>query len=191
MSMMIALKHIREQKGYSQRRFAKMASLSFRGLQLIEQREHDMRLSSLRKAAGALHLPENGIPLLIEEFLGEDEDSVRMVSFRIMEDGYTSWPLHLFDFVDALRARRNADLVTSAPFAGLHCTIVCLLASTVETLCGELGVRIPGWCVGIASLQTPWFVAGVENLKATALAESPVHFRKRNIFVLGNFLDRV
>ena len=114
-----------------------------------------------------------------------------MVSFRIIEDGDTSWPLHLFDFVDAFRARRNAGLVTSAPFAGLHCTIACLLASTVETLCGELGVRIPGWCVGLVPLQTPWFVAGVENLKVTALAESPVHFRKRNIFVLGNFLDRV
>jgi hypothetical protein len=31
----------------------------------------------------------------------------------------------------------------------------------------------------------------VESLKATALVESPAPFRKRNIFVLGNFLSRV
>jgi hypothetical protein len=33
-------------------------------------------------------------------------------------------------------------------------------------------------------------VAGRESLKAMALVESPVWFRRRNIFVLGNFLDR-
>jgi hypothetical protein len=30
----------------------------------------------------------------------------------------------------------------------------------------------------------------VENLKASALVESPVHYRKRKIFVLANFLER-
>lgn len=40
------------------------------------------------------------------------------------------------------------------------------------------------------TLPEPWFVAGVENLKATALVESPLPFRRNNIFVLGNFLSR-
>jgi hypothetical protein len=39
-------------------------------------------------------------------------------------------------------------------------------------------------------LPDPWFVAGIENLKASALVESPVQFRRNNIFVLGNFLSR-
>jgi hypothetical protein len=39
-------------------------------------------------------------------------------------------------------------------------------------------------------LPRPWFVAGVENLKATALVESPLPFRRNNVFVLGNFLSR-
>jgi hypothetical protein len=39
-------------------------------------------------------------------------------------------------------------------------------------------------------LPAPWFVAGVENLKASALVESPVQFRRNNVFVLGNFLAR-
>jgi hypothetical protein len=42
----------------------------------------------------------------------------------------------------------------------------------------------------VEALDSPWFVAGIENLKASALVESPVRFRKRNIFVLANFLER-
>ncbi len=62
--------------------------------------------------------------------------------------------------------------------------------STVETVCAEVSLPSPGWCCGVEALDSPWFVAGIENLKASALIESPVRFRKRNIFVLANFLDR-
>ncbi len=66
-----------------------------------------------------------------------------------------------------------------------------LLASTVEMLCDEARLEPPEWCAAVPALPEPWFVAGMEGLKVLALAESPVHFRKRNIFVLGNFLSRV
>jgi hypothetical protein len=49
----------------------------------------------------------------------------------------------------------------------------------------------PQWTWDIPSCKEPWFVSGVENLKAIALAESPVFFRRRKIFVLENFLQRV
>ena len=41
------------------------------------------------------------------------------------------------------------------------------------------------WCT--AGSRVP----GYENLKASALVESPVPFRSRNVFVFANFLDRV
>jgi hypothetical protein len=65
-----------------------------------------------------------------------------------------------------------------------------LLASTAESLCDELGLEVPGWLAQVPACPTPWFVAGVENLKAIALAESPLRFRIRKIFVLRNFLSR-
>jgi hypothetical protein len=37
----------------------------------------------------------------------------------------------------------------------------------------------------------PWFVSGFEGLKAISIAESPVQFRRRLIFVLKNVLERV
>lgn len=39
--------------------------------------------------------------------------------------------------------------------------------------------------------EIPWFVSGMENLKAIASAESPLSFRWRKIFVMEIFLSRV
>lgn len=176
--------------GCSQRAFARKASLSFRGLQLMERQEHDWRLSSIRKVAGALDLPVNGIDMVLRHFLEQDRDSVMMVSIRVSTDGPASWPLHLFNFVDAFRSSRNESLVKAPPLQMPDGKVRSLLASTVETLCADLKIAIPEWCHGVGGLTEPWFVARVESLKSMALVESPVRFRKRNIFVLGNFLDR-
>jgi len=164
--------------------------MSFRGLQLLETEDHDWRLSSIRKVASALNLPANGIDLVLRHFLEQDENSVMVASIRIEADGFASWPLHLFNFVDAFRSAPGKLLVQMPLVVELDRKLTCLLASTVESLCVELQITIPEWCYGVGCLADPWFVSGVESLKAMALVESPVRFRKRNIFVLGNFLDR-
>ncbi|MFC1497517.1 helix-turn-helix domain-containing protein [Verrucomicrobiota bacterium] len=184
------LKQIRVNKGYSQRQFAKRASLSFRGLQMLEDPGHDMRISSIQKVSKALGLPESGINLLLGNYLSEDMDSIVITSVRIIVDGDQSWPLHLFNFVDAFRLTKKEELIASAPVAGTSDRIECLLCSTVEALCQESGMSAPGWCRGISALEVPWFVSEMESLKALALAESSICFRKRNIFVLNNFMDR-
>ena len=165
--------------------------MSFRGLQLLEKEEHDWRLSSIRKVAGALNLAEDGIDMVLRRFLEQDKDSIMMVSIRIQADGPASWPLHLFNFVDAFRSAPKESQIQAPPLDGLDRKLKCLLASTIETLCADLQASIPEWCYGVRGLKEPWFVAEIESLKAMALVESPVRYRKRNIFVLGNFLDRV
>ena len=94
------------------------------------------------------------------------------------------------DFVDEFRRRPDANMVCHPPAPELDEKLRGLLAGTVEVLCEERGMRCPGWCCATAVLCEAWFVAGTENLKALALVESPVHFRKRRIFVLANFLER-
>jgi len=128
--------------------------------------------------------------MLISGFLAEDRDSLFMASVRIMEDGSKSWPLHLFDFVDSFRRRGDVKLVTSPLPSGVEQRIQCLLTSTMETVCAEKGLLVPAWSRGVPALQEPWFVSGIESLKAMALVQSPIHFRQRNIFVLSNFLER-
>ena len=188
--VMNIIRHIRNNRCLSQRAFARKASLSFRGLQLMEEQSHNWRISSIHKIAEALDLPKNGIDQLLEQFLAQNRDSIMIASFRILADGPASWPLHLFNFVDSFRRFPDESLIHMPPADNLQNPLKCLLTATVETLCAESNMEQPGWCRGILCLKDPWFVAGVENLKAMSLVESPVRFRKRNIFVLENFLDR-
>jgi hypothetical protein len=69
--------------------------------------------------------------------------------------------------------------------------IDALLAATVESLCRELNLETPEWLQNVPACRQPYFVSGVENLKATAIVESPLPFRIRKVFVLENFLERV
>jgi len=188
---MKAVRAARLRQGVSQRALAKRAGLSFRGLQLIETPEHDPRISSLDKVSGALGLPAAGIPALLDRFFLEDGRSFCSASVRIFADGFESWTIHLFDSIDAFRRDPNPSLISSNPVDEVHTSIRALIASTVEAVCAEFSLPSPPWCRAVEALKKPWFVAGIENLKASSLVESPVQFRKRNIFVLANFLERV
>lgn len=170
---------------------ARRAGISFKGLQLMEQRDHDLKMSTLKKLADALGLPRTGIEGVLTRFMLQDPDSVEGTSWKILEDGPESWRIHLMNFVDAFRRSHEAALIDSAPVDALDPKNLCLISSTVEKLCSEIHREIPPWCAGIKCLKEPWFVSGMNNLKATALQESPAVFRKRNIFVLANFLDRI
>ena len=119
-------------------------------------------------------------------------DSIRAAGLRMLGDGHEvgSWTTPLFDFVDAFRRRPSPELLAEPP-VDLHSDrLNALVAGTVEALCVEAELPAPAWCQAVPPLSEPWFVAGVENLKASALAEAAVPFRKRNVFVLGNFLHR-
>ena len=181
----------RAAKGISQRRFAKLAGLSFRSVQFIESGKHDPKISTLQKIASTIGYPPRFVHRHLESLFQQPPDSVAVVSERIAEEGEKSWKIWLFNFADAFRNKKDWRYVEVPPYEKTSPRIKALLASTVENLCDELSLSVPGWCEGIPPLNAPWFVAGIENLKAMALIESPVHFRKRNIFVLGNFLERV
>ena len=65
-------------------------------------------------------------------------------------------------------------------------------AAMVETLCREAGLTPPEWTESPRCyLHRPWFAGAMESLKAILLAESPVAFRRRNLFVSANALTRV
>lgn len=65
-----------------------------------------------------------------------------------------------------------------------------LATATAEQLCLEAGLDPREWLERVPACRTPWFVSGLERLKAIAVVESPLPFRLRKIFVLGNFLAR-
>ena len=184
------IREMRDSKGISQRAMAALADVSFRTVQLMESGFHDPRVSTLARVATALGYPPEIVEHRIASIFDEPSDSIVMVSERIVCEGEEAWRLWLFEFVDAMRTHRDVRYIATPPARGLSARISALIAATVETLCDELNIPVPSWCGATLPLKEPWFVAGIENLKATSLIESPLHFRKRNIFVLENFLER-
>lgn len=100
------------------------------------------------------------------------------------------WSLYLMQFVDDFRRHRDLSMMEE-PLRLTHNQFDALLASTAEALCDEQGVQPVPWLADVPACRSPWFVANIESLKAIALAESPLRFRLRKIFVLENFLSRV
>jgi hypothetical protein len=109
---------------------------------------------------------------------------------QLMEANPQYWAVYLMDFVDDFRYYRH-DAALSQPFALTNSKFDALLASTAEYLCAEMKLTAPMWLMEIPAVADPWFVSGLESLKAITLVETPVWFRKRKIFVLANFLSRV
>jgi len=109
---------------------------------------------------------------------------------RSIEADPASWPIYLMDFVDDFRFHRDLHMVAES-FPLTNERFDALLASTAEYLCDEQKTEPPTWLASVPACRHPWFVAGVESLKAIALVESPLRFRIRKIFVLENFLCRV
>ena len=100
------------------------------------------------------------------------------------------WKISLMDFVDDFRRRRDTAAIAE-PFRLSDERKDAVLAGVIETLCDEMKIEIPRWLDSVPACRDPYFVAGLESLKAIALVESPVHFRIRKVFVLENFLHRV
>lgn len=188
--VMVPLKQARNQKGLSQRRLAQLAGVAYKTVQLIESGLHDPKLSTLKNLAKALGYPTQGLTHHLTNFFRLPSDCIYFVGERIVEEGQKSWTVWLFNFVDAFRNKGERKYIDTPPPLETPQKIKALLAATVESLCDEKNLEYPLWCKNVPSLKEPWFVSGVENLKATALVESPIHFRKRIIFVLENFLDR-
>ncbi len=115
--------------------------------------------------------------------------TLREVKERINADPKW-WRIHLMDFVDEFRYYRDPQAIAE-PFELSDQKMDALLASTAESLCDELGIEPPEWLAHIPASPDPYFVSGLENLKAFSIVESPLRFRIRKIFVLENFLSRV
>ena len=100
------------------------------------------------------------------------------------------WAIHLMNFVDDFRRSRDLRAVEE-PFPQGERKMDALVAATVESLCDELSLEAPRWLEQIPECEEPWFVSGLERLKAITIVQSPLRFRMRKIFVLENFLSRV
>lgn len=180
---MTGLRSAREKAGLSQRGLAAKAGVAFRTVQLLEAGKHDARFSTVDKLSEALGLSK-------PTAFAPAGDTLAEAAERVLQDGFDSWKVHFFDFVDAFRRSPSPAAVERAPSLASDLRVLALFASAVETLCADLDVPPPLWCAGVRPLEEPWFVSGVETLKVSALLESPAAFRRRGVYVMSGFLDR-
>ncbi len=101
----------------------------------------------------------------------------------------------LADFLDEFKRvdlKEKARLIEKFPFPEVTEPKYCAYtAAMVEELCFRNGMPIPDWVFDRQfSLSEPFFVGGLESIKAFLIAESPLPFRRRNIFVSANVLER-
>ncbi len=187
---MKSLIQARKAAGLSQRGLAAKAQIAYRSVQLIESGQHNPSLDTLDRIAEAIGLDGQSFQQYVEDYFRYLPDSVHQASRRIVVDGEASWKIHVLNLVDAFRRTHDLHLIMEPPASHAPMKIRALLTSIVEHLCDEQRLVAPEWTMGVGALPDPWFVAEIENLKPMALVESPIHFRKRNIFVLASILDR-
>ena len=100
------------------------------------------------------------------------------------------WRISYFDFVDSLLATKSELLLIERPSDGLDIKSLALICSIVMQLCYELHIHPPDWAQLSLELETPWFVSKFKSLRAMSLIDSPIFFKRNNIFVGGDFLQR-
>lgn len=84
-------------------------------------------------------------------------------------------------------------MIEKFPFKGIkNKKISAYIAAMVEELCFSNNLKTPEWVFNNKyQLKTPFFIGGLETIKAFLIVESPSSFRRRNIFVSENVLKRV
>ncbi|MFH0880024.1 MAG: hypothetical protein V2A34_09960 [Lentisphaerota bacterium] len=135
--------------------------------------------------------------------MNRDRPTIRTISQTWKDEALMGKTLSLWmlgDLCDDFRQRCSTPeeqraLVQETPYwldVNTHADCNAYLAAVAETLCREAALPPPAWTESpLCYMHRPWFAGGLETLKAILLVESPVPFRRRNLFVSANALSRV
>lgn len=185
---LIAFAKLSKQQHLSETRGARLAGISRLTWRSVVQGQTTVGLNSLISVAKTL-----ATEVAIVAFpAGSDgcDCSTVAVSFRVLRDGPSSWKIHFMELVDEFRRSLDSRLLLLPPPNELSLQHKALLASIVVSLCWETEMTPPSWADRSFQLASPWFVSEMESLKAMSILESPLPFRRNNIFVGENFLNR-
>ena len=173
--------------GLTEETVCEKSGLSRVTLRTAEQGRGNLTLESLNALASAF---DRNLVVLLYPKDSLSEFSVVACSMKVVSDGAGSWKGHYMDLVDEFRRTLDPRLLLLPPVSKLDLKLKALLASIVLDLSSEAKIDPPSWAENNYFLETPWFLSESDSLKASALIESPVFYRKNNIFILENFLKR-
>lgn len=128
---------------------------------------------------GALSLAELSPHLAKELAEGRRSDALRM----------------LFGFVDDFRGSEpdgQVSLVEGTPPPTGVVGIDAALAAVAEFCCVEAGIAAPRWALDPARMAQPWlFVVSSPAFHAYVMANTPISFARRGVFVAREVFSRV
>ena len=185
---MFPISELRRRLGSSERSLAASAQISRRCLRMACEGDRNVTLQSLVSIAEAL---DREVEVALVPPLVSSDCSTVAVAYKVERDGFESWKVHFMDLVDELRRTLDPRLCQLPPHRAFDKRLTALLAALVRHLSDELGMAPPAWAARRHYLEIPWFVSGMNSLKASAILESPFAFRNNNIFVHKNFAARV
>jgi hypothetical protein len=170
---------------------AKKAKISRLTWRAVMENKPTVELQSLFAVAGTLGLDVTILTVSGEQNSKFSSDcSTVAAGFNVLRDGKASWKIHYMNLVDEFRRTVDSRLLLLPPPTELSIELTALLAGIVTSLCWEFGIDTPAWADRRYDLPEPWFVSETESLKAISILESPLPFRRNNIFVGFNFLQR-
>ena len=172
----------------SERSLAADAGLSRGALRQVLALNLKPRLSSIHKLFTHLGLNLNILATPAKE-VSSDASTVG-VSYAVLRDGFDSWKIHFMNLVDEFHKNPDPRLLLLPPPRSLDPKLVAMCASIVCTLSKEVGMQPPLWADKDYYLDQPWFPSGIDSLKALNVLESPLPFRRNNLFIGMNFMER-
>ena len=178
---------LRRVRKLSERDIANACGLSRSSVRKIGRGDGNITVESLQLLAAYF---DREVHVLISPSSILSDYSSIAAAYKVERDGFDSWKIHFFDFVDEFRRTLDPRLIMLPPHRGLDLKHRALLASIVRELTGEAAMRTPSWALARYFLDEPWFISEVESLKASAILEAPLAYRTNNIFVQENFLSR-
>lgn len=101
-------------------------------------------------------------------------------------------PLRFREFLDQFHLaddRSRPSMVASEPCGTGDETWDVHLAATAEHLCLKAGIDVPDW-TRKRHLEEPWFAAKSDDMRLILFVQSPPAFRRRNLFVSIDALQR-
>lgn len=114
--------------------------------------------------------------------------SLKQVAETTQEDR----PLRFREFLDQFYLASDADrpdmIEAEPPLTGDEVWDV-YLAATAEHLSRKAGIEVPLWALS-RRLEKPFFAATSDEMRLILLVQSPTAFRRRNIFISSDGLDR-
>lgn len=172
----------------SERQLAQELKVNRGTLRKVKKMDGSLEIGTLKNVNNKMNKSTHILSLNQDDNL-LSEYSIPVITMLVAQGG--DWRIHYFNFVDYFKKTKDERLIILPPSNKLEKKYYALIASIVSQMCFEMKLEIPAWAQKTYWLsKEPWFVAGIENLKSSAIVESPIFFRKNNIWVLENFLSR-